>query len=84
MKHYEIIAFVSQKVLSKLLQKIDKNEKILDRDCVACYEATSTLYTIAFQLRYFNFSDIDIIYTFLHSELDLKFDMHGDKDGKKK
>jgi len=32
LKHYEIIAFVSQKVLSKLLQKIDSNEKIENRD----------------------------------------------------
>ena len=59
--HYELIAMVIQKALSKIVDKMKKDISLTDGDQVSIYEISLTLFTVVAQCNNFVFSRQDLL-----------------------
>lgn len=69
--HYEFIAIVIQKVLSKIVDKMKKDIQLTQGDQVTIYEISLTFYTLVMQTNNFVFSTLDLLQLHYKKETDL-------------
>ena len=58
--HYEIMAMVIQKCLSKIVNKMNKGQELTNGDIVSNYEISLTLFTVLQQTNNFVFSGLEL------------------------
>ena len=72
--HYEIMAMVIQKRLSKIVNKMNKGQELTNGDIVSNYEISLTLFTVLQQTNNFVFSGLELFNQHLLSEAKIDHD----------
>lgn len=66
--HYDLITFVIQKALYKIVDKMKKDIQLTANDTVTIYEVACALFTIVQQTNQFQFSTLDLVGQHLERE----------------